>query len=61
VVVEIVIGADGQVLRARVLQSIPSLDAAALAAVRQWRFAPAMKNGLPVVTSAVAPVSFRIY
>ena len=61
VVVEIVIGADGQVLHARVLRSIPSLDAAALSAVRQWRFAPAMKNGVPVATSAVAPVSFRIY
>jgi protein TonB len=61
VVVEIVIGADGRVVRAHVLKSISALDAAALAAVQHWMFAPAMKNGVPVPTSAVAPVSFRIY
>jgi protein TonB len=61
VLVEIVIGADGRVVQARVLRSVPSLDAAALAAVRQWTFAPAIKNGLAVATSALAPVSFQIY
>jgi periplasmic protein TonB len=61
VLVEILIGADGRVLRARVLESVPALDAAALEAVRQWAFVPAIKNGRPVATSALAPVSFRIY
>lgn len=61
VVVEILIGADGRVARARVLRSVPYLDAAALACVRQWVFAPGTKRGRPVPTLAQAPITFRIY
>jgi periplasmic protein TonB len=59
--VEILIDAGGNVARARVLQSIPALDQAALQTVYQWRFSPAIKNGHPVATIARAPVMFRIY
>jgi protein TonB len=61
VTLEIVIGVDGKVGRARVLRSIPQLDAAAIQTVRQWVFSPAIKGGRPVATIAQAPVSFRIY
>lgn len=61
VVVEILIDVTGRVTRARVLQSIPALDGAALECVRQWVFAPAMKHGRPVPTLATAPVNFKIY
>jgi protein TonB len=61
VVIEIVIDASGQVARARVVQSIPLLDRAALDCVREWLFQPALKHGRPVATVAMAPVSFRIY
>jgi protein TonB len=61
VLVEILIGADGRIARARVVRSVPQLDAAALAAVRQWVFAPGLKNGRPVATLAQAPITFRIY
>ena len=61
VVVEIMIDASGRVIRARVIQSIPALDAAALQTVYQWVFAPAMKHGRPVATVAHAPVGFRIF
>lgn len=61
VMLEIVIGVDGRVGRARVLRSIPQLDAAAIQTVHQWVFAPAIKGGRPVATLAQAPVSFRIY
>jgi protein TonB len=61
VLVEILIDANGQVVRARVLQSVPLLDDAALEAVGQWLFAPAVKRGRPVATVAQAPISFRIY
>ena len=61
VLVEILIGPDGRILRARVVESVPSLDAAAVQAVRQWTFSPALKDGRPVATVALAPVSFRIY
>ncbi|PYQ13312.1 MAG: hypothetical protein DMF80_15500 [Acidobacteria bacterium] len=59
--VEILIDASGNVTRARVVQSIPALDQAAVQTVYQWRFSPAIKNGHPVATIARAPVTFRIY
>ena len=58
---EILIDADGNVARARVVQSVPRLDKAALDTVYQWKFSPAIKNGRPVATIARAPVMFRIY
>jgi len=61
VTVEIYIGVDGRVGRARILRSIPQLDAAAIQCVQQWVFSPAIKGGRPVPTVANAPVTFRIY
>jgi periplasmic protein TonB len=59
--VEILIDANGRVVSARVVRSIPLLDAAAVHTVYQWVFSPAMKNGRPVATRAMAPVTFRIF
>jgi protein TonB len=59
--VEFLIDSGGRVVSARVIRSIPLLDAAALQTVRQWVFAPAVKKGRPVSTIARAPVTFRIY
>ena len=61
VLVEILIDAQGRVVRARVLQSVPQLDAAALQCVYQWIFQPAVRRGHPVAIIAQAPVNFRIY
>lgn len=61
VIVEILIDRTGHVTAARVIQSIPALDQAAVATVKQWVFSPAVKNGRPVPTLAHAPVAFRIY
>jgi protein TonB len=61
VIVEILIDSTGHVVRARVIQSVPLLDAAALQTVYQWVFSPAIKHGRPVPTLAHAPVAFRIY
>jgi periplasmic protein TonB len=61
VVVEILIDDTGHVARMRILQSVPPLDDAALDAVRQWFFRPAMRHGRPVATIAVVPVRFTIY
>lgn len=61
VVLEILIDQNGRVVKARVLQSIPLLDAAAIETVKQWVFKPAIKNGRPVSTVANAPVGFRIF
>jgi len=61
VVVEIQIDSHGRVVRARIIQSVPLLDAAALQCVYQWVFQPAVKRGRPVAIIAQAPVAFRIY
>lgn len=61
VVIEIVIDERGVVVRTRIVRSVPLLDAAAVAAVRQWIFAPALKQGRAVATLAIAPVTFRIF
>jgi periplasmic protein TonB len=61
VLVEILISSEGRVVRARVIQSVPLLDQAALQCVREWVFQPALKHGRPVATIAQAPVNFRIF
>jgi protein TonB len=61
VLVEILIDERGHVARARVLRSVPMLDAAALKVVKTWVFLPAEHQGRPVPTIAWAPVTFTIY
>jgi TonB family protein len=41
--------------------AVADLYEAALEAVRQWRFEPATKDGQPVATIALSPVTFTIY
>ena len=48
VTIEAVIDPAGNVTSARVLQGVPMLDDAALAAVRQWKYTPTLVNGEPV-------------
>jgi TonB family protein len=58
VLLELTVGADGAVTNARVLRSIPRLDAAAIDAARQWRYAPTLVNGEPVPIILTATVKF---
>jgi protein TonB len=53
VILEAFVGMDRKIRDARVLRSIPLLDQAALDAVWQWEFAPAVMNGnrVPFVTA----------
>lgn len=57
-----VIEADGRVSGASVARSSGSdaLDEAALAAVRTWRFEPALENGSAVQSEADLPIVFRL-
>jgi protein TonB len=57
---DIVIDASGRVADARVVRSIPLLDAAAIECVKEWLFAPATKNGRPVATLAKTPIRFSL-
>jgi protein TonB len=58
---EVIIDASGRVQVRSIIHSVPVLDAAAMATVKQWLFSPAIKNGRSVATVARIPVSFRIY
>ena len=55
-------GEDAQrrVKQARVLQSKPFLDEAALAAVKQWIFTPTTLNGVPVPVIMTVTVNFKL-
>ena len=61
VVIDILIGEEGEVAHARVRQSIPGLDGAALECVKAWKFTPAVRAGRPAASVGVAPVRFQIY
>lgn len=60
VVIETVIGIDGHVQSARVLRSVPLLDAAALAAVTQWTYTPTLLNGTAVPVIMTVTVRFEL-
>jgi protein TonB len=60
VIIEATISPDGRVQDARVLRSIPLLDAAALDAVRQWEYSPTLLNGTPVPVVITVTVVFRL-
>jgi TonB family protein len=60
VVIEVILDPAGNVCDARVVKTLEArLDAAALAAVRQWKFTPAQKNGAPVAARYFASVEYR--
>lgn len=60
VIVEALIAEDGSVRDVKVLKSVPLLDAAAITAVRQWRFTPTLLNGVPVQVIMSVTVSFAL-
>jgi len=60
VILETVIDAKGMVENVRVLRGYPLLDEAAVAAVRQWRFMPALLNGQPVPVVMTVTVNFLL-
>jgi periplasmic protein TonB len=60
VIIEATIGTDGRVRDARVLRSIPLLDAAALEAVRGWEYTPTRLNGVPIAIVMTVTVNFRL-
>lgn len=61
VVVSALVGRDGHVKDTRVTESIPGLDAAAQAAVRQWVFKPAKNDGKPVSVWVTMPIKFTLH
>jgi protein TonB len=60
VIIEATISTTGRVIDARILRSIPLLDAAALDAVKQWEFTTPTLNGQPVPVIMTVTVNFTL-
>ncbi|MCA3414009.1 MAG: energy transducer TonB [Roseomonas sp.] len=60
--VELLVDPNGRVVDVRVLESsgFSALDAEAVKTVRDWRFRPAQRGGLPVAGSITTAVHFRL-
>jgi TonB family protein len=60
VMVQALVGKDGRIHDTKIVKSIPELDEAAVAAVRQWIFKPALANHEPVAVWVAVPVKFSL-
>src|SRR5207247_541806 len=58
VLVQALVGKDGKVKDVRIQKPIPMLNEAAIAAVKQWVFKPALSNNKPVAVWVAVPVRF---
>ena len=61
VLLQVRIEADAVISEVKVSQSVPGLDAAAIEAVREWQFLPALNcSGDPVAAWLMVPVRFKL-
>jgi TonB family protein len=58
VIIEAQVQRDGRVGNVAVLRSVPGLDEAAVAAVRQWVFSPTLLNKMPVAIAMTVSMTF---
>jgi len=61
VMVQALVLKDGTVGDTRVVKSIPELDEAAVASVRQFKFKPGMTKGKPVACWFAVPIRFTLH
>jgi len=62
VILMVTVRRDGSVGRVSVRQSVPSLDGAALAAVRHWSFRPGLDTaGRPIECQVAIPMRFKLH
>ena len=60
VILEVTLSRTGEVSDVEVLRSVPLLDEAAVAAVRQWRYEPTLVDGEPVSILMTVTVNFQL-
>ena len=60
VILDLLIDVQGHVASVAVIRSIPGLDAAAIAAARQWEYEPVRVAGKPVSLKHTVPVTFTL-
>ena len=61
VILDAEISPAGHVGEIKVLRSIPMLDEAAVAAIKQWVYAPTLLNGVPVPVIMTITLRFSLY
>lgn len=57
----LLVGNTGQIRDMRFANSIPALDAAAVAALERWRFQPATSRGTPIAVWLMIPIRFALH
>ena len=60
VIVDARIDADGRIRFARIVQSVPAFDQAALDAVLQWEFTPTLMDGSPIPVLLTVTIQFTL-
>jgi TonB family protein len=57
---EAVLDRAGRVSHVQVVKSVPLLDSAAIAALRQWQYTPSTLHGVPVEVLMTIAVTFTL-
>jgi len=61
-VIQIIVNKLGEVVNVRVVKPVGlGLDENAVNTVRNWKFRPAMREGVPVNVRMLVEISFRLY
>jgi TonB family protein len=60
VILEAMIDTEGNVIKARVLESIPDLDQAAIDALKQWKYEPVFIDGKPKPIVFTVTIRFQL-
>lgn len=60
VVLQIVIGRDGNIQNARVISGPQELQQSALDAVRQWKYKPYLRNGDPIEVLSTVNIIYSL-
>ncbi len=60
VILDVVVDTQGKVESTRVVRSVPGLDEAAIAAARQWEYAPTKVDGKAVRVRITVPITFAL-
>lgn len=62
IVVRMMLDKEGNLIGTEITQSVPELDAAAIAAVRKLKkMLPAIQNGKTVESAYLLPITFNLY
>lgn len=59
VTLHVLVGKDGRVKNVKVIKSVRGLDEAAVTAVKQWVFKPALSNNKPIAVWVEIPMNFH--